>query len=1147
MEAHKSLVSTMNLSALNTLSRFFCACLFCLLTHVSNASAQQQSTPLRFQHFGAEDGLPQITVSLTMQDRFGYMWFGTQDGLARYDGYSFTVFRHNPQDAATLSSSTIRVLLEDQRHGDRGGDLWIGTGGSGLNRLDRSTGNITRYEHNPADPASLSHYEVWSLLEDRSGVLWVGTSGGLNRFDRATGTFTRYQSDETDAASLSDNVVLSLLEDHTGRFWVGTGKGLNSLDRTTGKFTRYLHNPADPKSLSSNNFVKTLLEDRDGVLWVSTQEGLNRFDRATETFTRYLHNPADPKSLINNGVMTLLEDRRYSNRGGNLWIGTQEGLNHFDRATGIFTRHLHTHTDPSSLSNDKILSLFEDRSGGLWVGTASGINRFDRTADKFVRHQHNPFNAASLNNNNVWAILEDHLGALWLGTSGGLNYFDRTTGKFMHYLHNSADKNSLSDNEIWSLLEDHSGKIWVGTRSGLNRFDRSTGKFIRYYHNPTDTTSLSNNGVFSLLEDRVGRLWVGTGGGVNRFDPATNTFTQYRHNPADPKSVSGRVVTSFFEDRSGTLWVGVRGGLDRFDPTTDTFEHFRHNPADPKSLSHNLVSSLYEDRSGAFWVGTYGGGLNRFDRATRTFTAFREKDGLPNDTVYGILEDEHGNLWLSTNKGLSKFNPQKQTFTNYDKRDGLQDNEFCSGASHRGKSGRMYFGGTIGFNEFFPDSVSANLTPPPVLITMFKKFNRPVVLDSAMEVKKVITLSHSDNDIGFEFVTLSFSIPERNLYRYKLEGYDKDWSSAGTERKAIYTNLDPGEYTFRVRGSNSDGVWNMEGASVQVIILPPWWARWWARTIFALCAIGSLYQTYHWRINALARQNARLEQQVRERTAELHDATIEITHQMETLTEQATEIQIVNSALLDINVKLEDTNKELTILSDEKDEFMGIAAHDLRNPIGSIRSLAILLEEAHNLAPEKIQSIGSMVRKSSDTMLTLIGNLLNLNALERGAAYSIPEEFDVFLLVSDIVSDYEIRASAKHITLHCTKNAAKTSVYADRTACLQIFDNIISNAVKYSPHGRQIWVSTEVGAQGIVRVVVKDEGTGFSEEDKRRLFGKFARLSTIPTGGEQRTGLGLSIVKQLVERQNGRVWCESELGNGATFIVELPVSSSESV
>ena len=1131
----------------------------CLIANFTfTAIAQSPSPPpLIFRSFGTEEGLPQNAVPCMLQDRFGFLWFGTQDGLARFDGYGFTTFRHNPNDPQTLSDSDIRTLLED-----KAGNLWIGTGNGGLNRLNRATGKITRFQHNPNEAKSLSHNEVWTLLQDRTGTIWVGTRGGLNRFNCATQSFSHFRHNPSLPTSLSDDIVLSLLEDKQGMLWVGTGVGgLNAFNPATGVFTRFLHDVANPRSLSCNRFVKTMLEDRTGMIWIGTEEGLNRLDRRTGTFTRFLHDAANPRSLSNNAVLSLWEDR-----AGMLWIGTEQGMDVvLDRMNGVFATYFQNPASSKDLRNDRILSLWEDNSfrtqsvnsnsaqtGVLWIGTRGGLHCIERVGAMFTGYAHSPTDGRSLSNNEVWAILEERTNitnasnidkasnntasndaAVWIGTRNGLNRFDRRTGVFTRFLNDLKNPRSLSDNEVWSLLQDRTGTLWAGTRNGLCCLHK--GEWRRYAHNPLDSTSLSNSGIFSLFEDSRGGIWVGTGKGANLLDPAMGKCRRFQHNPLDSTSLAGDVVNAFFEDTEGNIWIGTRGGLSLLNRTTGRFRRFCHKDGDNTSLSSNIVSSLLQDPTNPdiLLVGTLGGGVNRLNRKTGKAVAVRERDGLPNETVYGMVADDNSNIWLTTNKGLCKvrLHPHQdsnaQVLAVYDKRYGLRDNEFSSGAYHKGASGRVYVGGGKGFNEFFPARVLPDSTPPPVFLTAFKMFNRPTPLDSSLETKTVITLAHNENDIGFEFVALSFHIPERNLYSYKLDGYDAAWSPPERERKASYTNLDAGEYTFRVRACNSDGVWNERGASIRIVITPPWWARWWARLGFGIVAIGMLYGAYHTRVQALERRTRRLEEQVQERTAAL---------------------QYANNSLREMNDKLEDANEELQALSDEKDEFMGIAAHDLRSPIGGIRSLAELLERGQNFAPEKIQSIGGMIRKSGDTMLTLIGNLLNVNALERGAAQFSPETFDLVPLLDSIVTDYEVRAAAKNIMLILTppESSINTRVYADRLACLQIFDNIVSNAVKYSPHGKRVWIETSSAEQSetqdMVRVSVQDEGAGFSAEDLQRLFGKFVRLSNEPTGGEQRTGLGLAIVKRLTEAQGGRVWCESERGRGARFVVELPCS-----
>lgn len=1083
-----------------------------------------------------ERGLPQGTVTCMIQDRFGYMWFGTQDGLARYDGYNFMIFRHDSQDSTTLSNSAIYCLCED-----RLGTLWVGTSG-GLNRFHRATGKFIRYEYYTNKTTGLSNNSVRTLLAD-SSVLWVGTNSGLNRFDIVAETFTHYEHNPDDTSSLSHNEVRSLLKDPSSpdALWVGTNGGLNHFNRSIGKFVRYQHSPADANSLSHNS-VMALLYDRLGMLWIGTAGGgLNRFDRASRKFTRYQHNPADEGSLSHNEVRTLLEDRSPSSI--TLWVGTNGGLNRFDCASGKSLRYMHNPRDSTSLNYNEIRSLLEDRGGTLWVGTAGGgLNRSDLAAGKFTRYQYNSADQTSLGGNLVRALLEDRKGTLWIGIRGaGLNRFDRSTGKFTHYQHNPADRTSLSDNRVYSLLEDRSGALWIGTvGGGLNHFDRATGKFTRYKHNPKDATSLSNNDVWSLLEDRAGTLWVGTdGGGLNHFDHATGKFTRYQYNPADATSLSHNDVLALLEDRTGTFWVGTVNGLNRFDRSSGKFTRYLRNPADAASLSNNGIYSLMEDHTGTLWVGTWGGGLNCFDRTTGKFTVFSEKDGLPNDTINGIIEDEDGNLWLSTNKGLCKFNPRTKTVANYDKRDGLQDNEFTMGAYHRGQSGRIYFGGVGGFNDFFSADIRTDTVPPPVLITMFKKFNRSAPLDSAIEEKKIILLPHSDNVIGFEFAAMSFHIADRNLYSYKLEGFDTEWSPVGTKREATYTNLDPGEFVFRVKASNSDGLWNEQGASIRVIIAPPWWAWWWVRTVFALCVVGGLYQTYHWRVRTLARQNEQLEQQVRGRTEELSNANIEIRRQLEMQAEQARKIEEANAQLQDKNIVLEQLDKEKNESMKELESFSYSVAHDLRTPLRAISSFSqILFEDYHERLDDEGHRVVDIITKNAVKMSALIDGLLAVSRM--GRAGLKPAMLEMTEVVREVLEEIRQNDDLKEYIIELED---LPEAFCDAVLIKQVWINLLSNAIKYSRNAaeKRITIGSLV-QNGTTVYFVRDRGAGFDMRYAEKLFQVFQRLHK-ETEFEG-TGVGLTIVHRVISKHGGTVWAEAEINKGSTFYFTLSTSTT---
>jgi len=803
------------------------------LVGFSAASAQQK---ILFHHLTVKDGLSQGGVNCILQDSQGFMWFGTQDGLNRYDGYQFTIYKHDPADAKTLNGSWVLSIAEDSR-----GTLWVRT-------------------------------------QDRPTM--------LNRLDRLTGTFTQVPRDSVKLPLRMNSVKPDLVEP-SGVKWHGEiGEGVTRFDPATGKTTIYKHDPANPRSLIDDR-VYSICVDHLGIIWIGTKEGLDRLDVRTGTFVHFRHDDSNPNSLTDNWVWPIMEDR-----SGVLWVGTYRGgLNRFDRATGRFTRHKHDESDPGSLSGDQLYSLYQDRSGMIWVGTNDhGVDRFHPELGAFAHYSHDPSNQASLIDNNILCMYVDRLSTPWIGTRSGLERFDRAKGTFKQYLHDASNPKSIGDNLTQCFLEDRAGSLWIGmVSSGLDRFDRKTGVFTHYKHDPSNPTSLGDNRVYALCEDRSGQIWVGTyGGGLNRFDPARGTFTLFVHNDSIPGSLGGRGVFALCEDHEGSLWVGTfGGGLDRFDRKSATFTHYRHDDADPKSLSDDLVACLYEDHAGTLWVGTTGG-LNRLDRATGTFEHFRVKDGLPNDVVFGILEDAHGNLWLSTNKGLSRFDPQRQTFRNYNYNDGLQGDEFNQNAYAKDpRTGEMYFGGSNGFNVFQPDSVKDNPYVPPIVFSSFTRYNtddkegKPIE-EKGIDAKPEITLSYKDNVANFEFAALSFYNNFKNQYAYKLEGFSDNWIQLGTERRATFTNLDAGEYTLRVRGSNNDGVWNSEGAALRLIVTPPWWRTKWAYGSYVLLVVGFLFAVGRFEINRREQKARVRESELRAKAAEAEKRALEAENQRKT-------------------------------------------------------------------------------------------------------------------------------------------------------------------------------------------------------------------------------------------------------------------------
>lgn len=1061
-----------------------------------------QGGNIRFDRLSIEHGLSQSTVFVILQDSLGFMWFGTQDGLNRYDGYEFTVFKHDPEDPTTISANFIRSIYED-----RDGTLWIGTN-RGLNKFDRASESFTRYQDETPDPHSLNHNVIRAIHQDRSGQLWLGTQIDLHEFDPVTGELLQARPGPGNLGRLNETIIRVIHPDDQGRLWIGTeGKGLVKLDPATGALTVYGADPDHPNSPSHND-ISSIYRDPQGILWIGTEGGgLNRFEPETETFTVYQNDPADPYSLSNDNIRCL-----YADQAGQLWVGTWGGgLNRFNPQTETFARFMNDPANPHSLSGNQVLSIFEDRAGVLWVGTnGAGLNKFSLRQTAFTHFTNTSYNPIRLSDSIVWAIQQDRDGQLWIGTSNGLNRLDREAEKVVYYRHNSNDPTSLSSDFVPALLVDREGVLWVGTdEGGLNRFDRETETFTAYRHDPNDPTSLSDDDAWSLREDGDGVLWVGTwGGGLNRFNPETETFTRFMNDPDDPDTISDNVIRAIYEDRSGTLWLGTNSGLNRFNRATGIFSVYRHNPDDPTSLSDNVVRTIYEDGRGVLWVGADGGGLNRFDPETETFSHYREKDGLPNDTIYGILEDDQGHLWLSTNNGLSRFDSQQQTFKNYNASDGLQSNEFNQGAYFKGRNGELFFGGIDGFNAFFPAEIQDNPFLPPVVLTSFQVFNRNVPLSRVISSGGDIELSYRDSVFSFEFAALDYSAPAENQYAYMLEGFDQDWIQAGSRRFATYTNLNGGEYVFRVKGSNNDGVWNEEGLAIPIRVTPPPWKTWWAYSLYGLAAVAAVAGYVRYRTLAQARE---LAQQRRELAQERRVA--ESLRQVDRL----------------------------------KDEFLANTSHELRTPLNGIIGLAeSLADGAAGPLPERVAADLGMIASSGRRLAHLVNDILDYARLKHEQLELQLKPVGLAGVADVVLSVSQPLVGRKPIRLVNDISPDTPPVLADENRVQQVMYNLVGNAIKFTEAG-VITVSTEPAPSdnGYVSVTVTDTGIGIPADRLDRIFESFEQVDGSIAREYGGTGLGLSITRQLVELHGGIIQVRSTPGQGSAFTFTLPVSGEQ--
>ena len=818
---------------------------------------------ISFEHLYPGSVSSQNEVAVILQDGAGFMWFGTRNGLIRYDGYEFIPYRNDPLDESSLSSNIIQDIYEDAR-----GILWIGTD-SGLNRFDRAEGKFTRYANDPADNTTLSRNSVTSLAEDASGALWVGTrGGGLDEFDPGTGIFSHHRSDPTDPSSLSSDIIEEVHISGDGSIWVG---GWNGLDRILPGDDSFDHIdfPENTGGFTTENAVTSLDEDLSGHLWVGTVgDGVYRVDMKSGFSTHFENIPEYAMSLSDNSVLDTFVDST-----GKIWIGTRKGLNLFRPESNDFFRYEYDPQIVDSISSPKVTAVYQDGSGAYWLGTGGGkVDRFFAASQEFLKLFADPTANAPLSADQVTSIYRDQAGNFWVGTQKGLNRQNSSGSGFIQYHPDQADLESLNGDYIGAILMDDRSRLWVGTDRGLARFNPATGKFIRLgstfqsFEDPSaqDIRRLERANITSLIQDSQGWLWVGTRrDGLIRFDPETEKLVNY--SPADKLHyLSGWHVLALAEDGEGNIWVGTQdNGLNRIDLENGITEDFVSYADDPNWLIEDTVTALAVDNPGAIWIGT-NSGLYRFDPVRRL--TFRTPITA---TIYGILADKRGNLWASTNQGLYRYDPDRNVAQHFTSADGLRGDEFLLGAVFKDNLGRLYFGGQDGLTYFSPENIVDNPYQPPVVLTgLNRQGETPITGEAAGQIEE-ISLSWPETSFDFQFAALSYILPEQNRYAYKLEGFDQDWIQSGSIRNGRYTNLPGGNYTLQVIAANNDGVWSTSGITIPVQVIPPVWQtngfRWGLAFFLAVIVASGL----RLRTRSIARRNVILEQQVLERTREI--------------------------------------------------------------------------------------------------------------------------------------------------------------------------------------------------------------------------------------------------------------------------------------
>lgn len=1039
----------------------------------------------------SEQGLPHNSATALCQTRDGYLWIGTGEGLVRFDGMTMKIFRNTNTPG---KSHYINALVEG-----RDGTLWIATGG-GLYRLHK--GEFTRF----STENGLADDYVYTLLEDRDGLLWIGTGGGLNRLEK-NNRGELVITGSADKQGFLGERVYALAQDRDSSLLIGTwGGGLLRLtynqpgnsNLRNSAVTRYTTNDG-----LLSNYIRSLHRDSDGTLWIGTIAGLNCYRNGI--FTGY----TEKDGLVNNDVLSLLSDR-----AGTLWIGTNGGGGHYllpetsspETTTKSTTKSttatnkgvIRRFADTYSLSKEVVRAFVQDKEGALWVGTYSGgLHRLKESI--FTQYSSNN----GLSHDHITSVMQDPSGVMWFGTAGG-GIHSLSDGLISSY----TTQSGLPSNYILTLAADNAGAMWVGTwGGGLSRIFKGVITTIL----PAQDTA--KEVMRSLLQDSEGAFWIGTSAGLSRWK--NGTFAEY----TIQNGLSSNDVQTLLLDntRKNTLWIGTWGGGVNV-LQNGVFTHY----STKNGLSNDFVRSLYQDRNGVLWIGTDGGGLNRLENGK--CTSVTTQNGLFDDIVRCILEDDFGYFWMSCNRGIyrvrkSELNDvangklRRVSCTVFGSTDGIK-NVQASGicpAAWKDTDGCLWFPTRAGIVKVNPRSINDNPTPPTVLLENIitngeeQTFQNHSAKNFSSDNQSLMLLPKGIETLEFRYTATSLLSPERVMFKYMLEGYDKDWTDAGTRRTAYYTNLPRGrEYRFRVIACNNYGVWNQVGVSTLIYLAPYFWETWWFYSLCILLALCFVYGGYWFRARQLRQRNEELEREVGVRTAELHEK-----------------------------------NEFLEALNIEKNEFLGIAAHDLKNPLSGIQGTAqFLLEFEQEISQDERRQFLSTIFASSERMFELIKNLLDVNALETGVIQLRLVSFDLNAPLNHILDQYSTPAEKKGITIHYAYEAESIAL-ADERATMQVIENLVSNAVKYSPHGKNIFIRIKALNQS-VRIEIQDEGPGISEEDMRKLFSKFARLTAQPTGDEHSTGLGLSIVKKLVEVMNGKVWCESELGKGAMFVVELP-------
>ena len=1096
--------------------------LFCLF---KAAFSFAQPDRIGFDHFTQNSGLSSGYVNSLIQDSHGFLWIATENGLNRFDGINFIKYFFDAGDTTSLPSNSVTYITEDTA-----GNLWVMT----LRGLCEYNRKLDRFSRKKlfAGTATLNREFMYSGFADRKGYLWVSATNGifrinLNNQDLLTRSSVRaehYNLNEDDVDRVNKNKVYRFAEDKDGRIWVASfGRNLYYFDQDQNKFIAQPINLPEASKFSNN--LKDLLIDRDGDFYLTIESvGMVIWQRDKNVF-RFYHPDGSDSNPRGDILFAAAEDKN-----GLIWFGDriETGISIYNKKTGKFRNLRHDSSNPFSLNSDKINYIYCDNTGTIWVASILGLDKYSPGKYVFNSYVSDPLVPEKLSFNNILCFEESKNGDIWIGTDGGgLNRFNRGTGKFSHYTHDPLKPGSLSSNAVISVCEDREGTLWMGTFNG-GLIKLKNGIFTNYMPDPSKANSISCKDVWYVLEDSKGNLWVATlTKGLDLFDRKNNRFYNFTSRTGDTTTLVNNSLVELYEDSRQNLYITCNQGvsiinLNDYDfskmPPDIKFHNLRHSDT-RNSISNNNVCCVREDREGNIWFGMKGTGLDRLDRKTGKFSNYSVKDGLPGNSVTSILVDDENNLWLATNNGLTRFNVRTNKISVYDRNDGLVNNSL-KGWAMKTRDGEMFFGGSDGFNTFYPSLIEEYKNPhkPAVVITGLKIFNNPVSIGEKIRERTILTedisetrdlvLSFRENFFTFDFIALDFVTPERNSYAYMMEGFDHDWIKCDTRHEASYTNLGPGKYTFHVKASNNAGVWNEEGATLHVTILPPWYKTLLFRILAVSIILFSISYLVISKINQFKRESQKLEKLVAEKTSELQEA-----------------------------------NTSLKNLVATKDKFFSIIAHDIKNPFIAIMGLSEILEtDFPSMTDDKKMEMIKMISNSSKNLYSLLENLLKWSRSQRGTIEFKPENTELRKFLPDTVRLLADSAAAKDISISLDFSDSDLTVYADRQMVDTIVRNLISNAIKFTNRGGRVRVTAEK-VDGFACIKVSDTGVGISREHIDKIFNIDSPSTTPGTENEKGSGLGLILTKEFVSKNGGNIGVESIPGEGSSFHFTIPLAA----